>query len=70
MVVNQKELAQCLGISTRQIRNLRDEGMFRNVKGNRGYILETCVQEYINFKVNAEMDFNPHSHEGSDGKYA
>lgn len=55
MVVNQKELAQCLGISTRQIRNLRDEGMFRNVKGNRGYILETCVQEYINFKVNAEM---------------
>lgn len=55
MVVNQKELAQCLGISTRQVRNLRDEGLFRTVKGNRGYVLETCVQEYINFKVNAEM---------------
>lgn len=55
MVVNQKELAQCLGISTRQVRNLRDEGLFHNVKGNRGYVLETCVQEYINFKVNAEM---------------
>lgn len=55
MVVNQKELAQCLGISTRQVRNLRDEGLFRTVKGNRGYVLETCVQEYINFKINAEM---------------
>lgn len=29
--------------------------MFQTVKGNRGYVLETCVQEYINFKVNAEM---------------
>ncbi len=55
MVVNQKELAQCLGISTRQIRNLRQEGMFQTVKGDRGYVLETCVQEYINFKINAEM---------------
>lgn len=55
MIVNQKELAQCLGLSTRQIRNLRQEGMFQTIKGNRGYVLETCVQEYINFKVNAEM---------------
>ena len=55
MVVNQKELAQCLGISTRLIRNLRQEGMFQTVKGDRGYVLETCVQEYINFKINAEM---------------
>ncbi len=55
MVVSQKELAQCLGISARQVRNLRDEGLFHTVKGNRGYVLETCVQEYINFKINAEM---------------
>lgn len=55
MVVNQKQLAQCLDISTRQVRYLRDEGLFHNVKGGRGYALETCVQEYINFKVNAEM---------------
>lgn len=55
MVVSQKELAQCLGISTRQARNLKQEGLFQPVKGNRGYVLETCVQEYINFKVNAEM---------------
>lgn len=55
MVVNQKQLAQCLDISTRQVRYLRDEGLFHNVKGGRGYVLETCVQEYINFKVNAEM---------------
>jgi len=29
--------------------------MFQTVKGDRGYVLETCVQEYINFKINAEM---------------
>ena len=44
-MVNQKELAQILGISTRQVRN----------QGNgRGYVLEKCVQEYLNFKINAE----------------
>ena len=55
MIVNQKQLAQCLVISTRQVRNLRQEGMFQTVNGDRGYILETCIQEYINFKINAEM---------------
>lgn len=55
MVVNQKELAQCIGISTRQIRNLKSEGMFRTVENEKGYRLEKCVQEYINFKVNAEL---------------
>lgn len=54
VIVNQKELAQCLGISTRQVRNLKAEGMFQTVNKNRGYVLEACVQEYINFKVNAE----------------
>lgn len=29
--------------------------MFQTVKGDRGYVLETCVQEYVNFKINAEM---------------
>ena len=55
MVVNQKELSQCLGISTRQIRNLKSEGLFQTEKNSRGYMLEKCVQEYINFKINAEM---------------
>lgn len=55
MVINQKELAQCLGISTRQVRNLKSEGMFQTVENGRGYRLEKCVQDYINFKVNAEM---------------
>ena len=55
MIVNQKELAQCLGISARQVRNLRQEGLFETASKGRGYILENCVQEYINFKVNAEM---------------
>ena len=55
MIVNQKELAQCLGISARQVRNLRQEGLFETAPKGRGYILENCVQEHINFKVNAEM---------------
>lgn len=55
MVVNQKELSQCLGISTRQIRNLKSEGLFQTEKNSRGYNLEKCIQEYINFKINAEM---------------
>lgn len=56
MIVNQKELSQTLGISTRQIRNLRSEGLFQTVENGRGYSLEKCVREYINFKVNAELD--------------
>lgn len=55
MVVNQKELAQCLGISARQVRNLKQEGLFENPQNGKGYILENCVQEYITYKVNSEM---------------
>jgi len=55
MEVNQKELAQCLDISDRQIRNLKQEGLFRTLKNGRGYKLEECVKSYINYKINAEM---------------
>ena len=55
MIVNQKELAQCLGISTRQVRNLRQDGMFQQAAGTRGYSIEKCVQEYIDCKINAEL---------------
>ena len=54
MEVNQKELAQCLGISSRQVRNLSKEGLFHTLQNGRGYNLEKCIQEYINFKINAE----------------
>lgn len=55
MIVNQKELAVCLGISARQIRNLKQEGMFQQAAGSKGYSLEKCVQEYIEYKINAEV---------------
>lgn len=56
MEVNQKQLSQCLGISTRRIRQLREEGVFQKKGGKvTGYNLERCVQEYIDYKVNAEM---------------
>lgn len=56
MEVNQKQLSQCLGISTRRIRQLREEGVFQRKDGKAtGYNLERCIQEYIDYKVNAEM---------------
>lgn len=55
MVVNQKELAQCLGITSRRVRALREEGLFKNEENAREYRLENCVQEYIEYKVNAEL---------------
>ena len=55
MVVNQKELAQCLGITSRRVRMLREEGLFQSEEKMRGYRLENCVQEYIEYKVNAEL---------------
>ncbi len=55
MTVNQKELAQCLGISSRRVRALRQEGLFQTVEKGRGYSLEICVQEYIEYKTNAEL---------------
>lgn len=50
--VNQKELASCLGISARQVRNLRENGLFQLPDGVKKYPLEKCVREYINFKIN------------------
>lgn len=54
MEVNQKQLAQCLGISSRRVRQLREEGLFRFQQNGKGYSLENSIQEYINYKVNAE----------------
>lgn len=52
--VNQKTLAAALGISARQVRNLREQGMFAFVQGTKKYDLTKCVSEYIEFKVKAE----------------
>lgn len=59
MDVNQKELAAILGITARRIRQLRDEyGLFERGltpgKKTKNYCLEKCVQEYINYKLEAE----------------
>lgn len=54
MIVNQKELAQCLGISSRRVRQLRKDGLFKLSQEGRGYNLEKSIQEYIEYKVNAE----------------
>lgn len=53
-LVNQKTLAEALGISARQVRNLKAQGMFDFAEGTKKYNLAKCVNEYIDFKVNAE----------------
>ena len=50
MEVNQKQLAALLGISSRQVRNLKEQGLFEFVTDSRKYNAEKCVQEYIDFK--------------------
>lgn len=52
--VNQKTLAAALGISARQVRNLREQGMFAFVAGTKKYDLTSCVAEYVEFKIKAE----------------
>ena len=50
--VNQKELAKILGLTDRHIRRLRDEyGLFQKKTGKRTYTLESCVPEYIDYKL-------------------
>lgn len=53
-LVTQKELAECLRISTRQVRNLRGDGLFQEAMVERKYDLPKCIAEYIDFKVKAE----------------
>lgn len=53
MEVNQKELAKILGMTSRHVRRLREEyGLFAKKDGKRTYTLETCVPEYIEYKLN------------------
>lgn len=58
MEANQKELAKILGVTDRRIRQLRDEyGLFENGRTEgkkKNYILEICVPEYINYRLEAE----------------
>lgn len=51
MEVTQKVLSECLGITPRQIRNLKQEGLFHIPAGEKKYNLAKCMQEYIRFKV-------------------
>lgn len=53
--VNQKTLAEALGISSRQVRNLKEQGMFEFISDTKKYDLTKCVSEYIEFKVKSEV---------------
>lgn len=56
MELNQKELAEILNITTRQVRNLKAQGLFEFTKGTKKYNAAKCVQEYIAFKIKAETN--------------
>ena len=54
MTVNQKELAECLGVSPRNIRDIsRDFGIFEKNDSGK-YELSTCVKEYIEYKLDLD----------------
>ena len=61
MDVNQKELAAILGLTDRRIRQLKTEfGLFSGASAVPGgkqkrYKLEVCVPEYINYKLETEV---------------
>lgn len=51
MTVNQKELAECLGVVPRTIRDLsKSLGLFERDPAGK-YDLATCVREYIEYKI-------------------
>ncbi|CAI3712442.1 Phage DNA packaging protein, Nu1 subunit of terminase [Clostridium neonatale] len=54
MNVNQKELGNILGITSRRVRQLREEGFFSFAENGKKYNLEKCVQEYIDYKIKLE----------------
>ena len=55
MEIIQKELARLLSISTRQVRNLREQGLFEHVPNTKKYDDAKCISEYIDFKIKAEI---------------
>ena len=60
MELNQKELAELLGITARQVRNLKEQGLFELIKGSKKYNAAACVQEYIQHKIKAETGRGAH----------
>lgn len=50
MIVNQKQLAECLGISSRRVRQLREEGLFKLTQEGKGYNLEKASRNTLSTK--------------------
>ena len=56
MIVNQKELAECLGVTARNIRDIsKGFGIFEKNESGK-YDLKTCIKEYIDYKL--DLDSN------------
>ena len=54
MIVNQKELAECLGVTPRNIRDIsKDFGIFEKNESGK-YDLKSCIKEYIDYKLDLD----------------
>ena len=58
MYVTGKALSTVLGVSERRIRQLVSEGILSKDENNKQFYLPSCVQKYIDYKVNAQMGDN------------
>ena len=54
MLVNQTQLANALGISTRHVRELQAEKNLFKAKSGTKYELDKCVADYVAYKIEAE----------------
>lgn len=54
--MNQKTLAGCLNLTTRRVRELKNEGLFPYEDGTKRYCLEKCVSEYIEYKTRNKQE--------------
>lgn len=55
MELIQKQVADALGITARQVRNLTNQGVIETIAGTKKYNLAAVVQSYIEFKIKAEV---------------
>ncbi len=54
MIVTQKQLAECFGLSLRRVQQLQKDGIIHRDRSVNGYRLEECNQAYLEYKINAE----------------
>ncbi len=55
MLYTSKAVGEWLGITDRQVRNLRDQGVLSEVRPGV-FDMKVCVRQYLNFKIGNKDD--------------